>query len=93
MVAKGRLHKRSSEDQSGRDDLSTLASSIGWTGEEWQGAAFESAMQSFVRRQNVAHFRHLLDEIVTDETERQRILALLAEERQKQIDAGDFIKA
>jgi hypothetical protein len=49
-------------------------------------------MQSFVRRQNVAHFRHLLDEIVTDETERQRILALLAEERQKQIDAGDFIK-
>jgi hypothetical protein len=45
-------------------------------------------MDRFVRRQNVEHYRHLLQD-VTDETERRRILDLLAEERQKQKDAGD----
>ena len=49
-------------------------------------------MESFVKRKNVQHFRHRLDEIITDENERQRILKLLAEEKQKQRDAGDLIK-
>ena len=65
------------------DDLSALSSSIGWAGESWPGEAFESAMQRFVRRQNVAHFRHLLDEIATDENQRQRILERLAKEKQR----------
>jgi hypothetical protein len=42
----------------------------------------------FIRRQNIEHFRHLL-ETVTDENERRRILKLLEEEQQKQKDAGD----
>ena len=33
----------------------------------------------FIRRQNIEHFRHLL-ETVTDENERRRILKLLEEE-------------
>ena len=45
-------------------------------------------MDRFVRRQNVEHYRHLL-ETVTQESERQRILTLLAQEQQKQKDAGD----
>jgi hypothetical protein len=49
-------------------------------------------MDSFIRRRNVARYRHLLDEIVTDEAERQRILNLLAEERKKQEDAGDAVE-
>ncbi len=39
----------------------------------------------FVRRENVKHYRQLLE---TDEAERQRILDLLAEELAKQIAAG-----
>ena len=92
MLTKAPLRNGSSRHQPDRtpeDDLSTLSSSIGWAGEAWQGQAFESAMQRFVRRQNVAHCRHLLDEIVTDENQRQRVLELLAEERQRQIAAGD----
>jgi hypothetical protein len=42
----------------------------------------------FIRRKNVEHY-HLLLERVTEEGERQRILKLLAEEQQKQRDAGD----
>ena len=42
----------------------------------------------FIRRQNIEHFRHLL-EAVTDENERRRVLRLLEEERKKQRDAGD----
>jgi hypothetical protein len=42
----------------------------------------------FVRRENVKHYRLLLEQI-TDEAERQRILRLLAEEEKKQRDAGD----
>ena len=46
-------------------------------------------MEKFVRRQNIKHYRDLL-ETVTDEEERRRILKLLDEEQQKQQDAGDF---
>jgi hypothetical protein len=45
----------------------------------------------FVRRENVRHYRELL-KAVKDEAERQRILKLLAEEQQKQKDAGDKIE-
>jgi hypothetical protein len=45
-------------------------------------------MDRFVRRQNVEHYRHLL-ETVTEESKRQRILKLLAQEQQEQKDAGD----
>jgi len=55
----------------------------------WQPAN-EGAMEKFVRRKNVEHFQHLLDEIVMDENERQRVLRLLAEEQQKQNEAGDL---
>jgi len=48
------------------------------------------AMDRFIRRQNVQHYRHLLT-ITTDEKERQRILRLLEEEQQKQRDADDKI--
>jgi hypothetical protein len=45
-------------------------------------------MERFIRRQNVERYLRLL-ETVTEKAERQRILNLLAEERQKQQDAGD----
>ncbi|MGE5773364.1 MAG: hypothetical protein ACM3Z4_15300 [Hyphomicrobiales bacterium] len=45
----------------------------------------------FIRRENVKHYRLLLD-TVTDEAERQKILKLLAEEREKQRAAGDPIE-
>jgi hypothetical protein len=45
-------------------------------------------MERFVRRQNLLRYRQLL-EAVADEDERQRILRLLEEEKQKQKDAGD----
>jgi hypothetical protein len=45
-------------------------------------------MDKFVRRENVARYLQLL-KTTTDPTERERILKLLAEERQKQKDAGD----
>lgn len=48
-------------------------------------------MDRFIRRENVRHYRELL-KTVTAETERQRILKLLAEEQQKQKDAGDKIE-
>jgi hypothetical protein len=44
--------------------------------------------EDFVRSRNVERFERLL-KTVTDEAERQQILKLLAEERQKQQDAGD----
>jgi hypothetical protein len=46
-------------------------------------------MYRFIRAENVQRYTHLLDR-VTDEPDRQRILQLLAEEQQKQRDAGDF---
>ena len=45
-------------------------------------------MDQFVRSQNVERYRRLLER-VTDESDRQQIINLLAEERQKQKDAGD----
>ena len=45
-------------------------------------------MDRFIRRENVKHYLKLL-EIETDEAERQRLLKLLAEERQKQKENGD----
>jgi hypothetical protein len=48
-------------------------------------------MDRFVRRENIKHYKELL-KTAKDEAERQRILMLLAEERQKQKDAGDRIE-
>ena len=45
-------------------------------------------MERFVRRENIKHYKELL-KTVKDETERQRLLKLLAEEQQKQKDADD----
>ena len=45
-------------------------------------------MDQFVRSQNVERYRRLLER-VPDEPDRQHIINLLAEERQKQKDAGD----
>ena len=47
-------------------------------------------MDKFVRSQNIARYCKLLDR-ATEEPDRQRIIKLLAEERQKQKDAGDLI--
>jgi hypothetical protein len=44
--------------------------------------------QAFISRHNIERYEHLL-ETTTDQVERQRILKLLTEERQKQQDAGD----
>ena len=44
----------------------------------------------FVRSQNVERYRHLLER-VTDESDREQIINLLAEERKKQKDAGDLV--
>jgi hypothetical protein len=45
-------------------------------------------MERFVRRQNVEHYQQLLA-ATNNEIERQKIMKLLAEERQKQRGAGD----
>ena len=45
-------------------------------------------MGKFVRSQNVKRYSRLLER-ATDESDRQQIINLLAEERQKQKDAGD----
>ena len=45
----------------------------------------------FIRRENVRHYRQLL-ETITDEAERQRILRLLDEEQKKQQAAGDPVE-
>ena len=47
-------------------------------------------MDRFIRRQNVERYRRLLKR-VTEESDRQTITNLLAEERQKQKDEGDPI--
>ena len=48
-------------------------------------------MERFIRGENIKHYQELLKQ-VKDEAERQRILKLLAEERQKQKEAGDKIE-
>jgi hypothetical protein len=45
-------------------------------------------VKKFVRQQNVAKYKRLLETAI-DEAERQTISKLLAEEEQKQEDAGD----
>jgi hypothetical protein len=45
-------------------------------------------MDRFRRRENIQRFRLRLAEIVADESERERALKLLAEQRQKQKDAA-----
>ena len=50
--------------------------------------ATEANMDQFVRSQNVAHYRRLLER-VTEESDRQTIIKLLAEEQHKQKVAGD----
>ena len=47
-------------------------------------------MERVVRFQNVERYGLLLER-VTDELDRQQIINLLAEERQKQKDAGDQV--
>jgi hypothetical protein len=48
-------------------------------------------MDRFIRRENIKHYRELLKTAKT-EAERQKILKLLAEEQQKQREAGDKIE-
>jgi hypothetical protein len=48
-------------------------------------------MERLIRRENVKHFRELL-KTVKEETEHRRIQKLLAQEQQKQKDAGDKIE-
>jgi hypothetical protein len=43
---------------------------------------------SFIRCQNIERYRRLLEH-VTDETQRQQIIKLLAEEEETQMDAGN----
>jgi hypothetical protein len=45
-------------------------------------------MDQFIRTQNIERYRCLLER-VTEESARQTIFDLLAEEQQKQKDAGD----
>ena len=45
-------------------------------------------MERFIRSQNVERFRRLLER-VTEQSDRQKITNLLADELQKQKDAGD----
>jgi hypothetical protein len=50
--------------------------------------AMEFDNACFVRRANVKHYLQLLDR-ATEPVERARIQQLLAEEQQKQVEAGD----
>jgi hypothetical protein len=50
----------------------------------------EVDMDQFIRAQNVTRYRRLLEH-VTEQSDRQKIINLLAEEQQKQKDAGDSI--
>jgi hypothetical protein len=45
-------------------------------------------MDKFIRSQNVERYRRLLER-VTEDSDRQQVINLLAEEQQKQKDAGD----
>jgi hypothetical protein len=54
-----------------------------------RGASWtEADMNQFIRRRNVERYWRLLDN-VSNESDRQQILQLLVDERQKQKDAGD----
>ena len=57
-----------------------------------RGLITEADMNQFIRRRNVERYWRLLD-CLSDDSDRQTILQLLVEERQKQKDAGDvFIR-
>ena len=49
----------------------------------------QAEMEKFIRAENVKRYQKLLER-VTDEDHRQHVQKLLAEEEQKQIEAGDF---
>jgi len=49
-------------------------------------------MDRFIRRENVKRYQALLNRAST-EAERQHLQTLLDEERQKQMEAGDFDKS
>lgn len=51
----------------------------------------DRAVDRFIRRENVKHYRELLKS-AKEEAERRRISKLLAEEQEKQKDAGDKIE-
>ncbi len=51
----------------------------------------EVDINQFIRSQNVTRYHRLLER-VTEQSDRQNILNLLAEEQQKQKDAGDPIQ-
>jgi hypothetical protein len=48
----------------------------------------EADMERFLRSQNLERYGLLLERVI-DESDRQQIINLLSEERQKQKDAGD----
>ena len=54
---------------------------------DW-GSIDGANMERSIRCQNVERFRRLLER-VTEESDRQKIINLLADEMQKQKDAGD----
>jgi hypothetical protein len=50
----------------------------------------EADVERFIRRQNVEHYRRLLERVI-EEPDRQTSLKLLAEEQKRQKDARDPI--
>jgi hypothetical protein len=48
-------------------------------------------MDKFIRQRNVDRYLQML-KIETNDTMRARVLSLLAEEQQKQMDAGDSLR-
>jgi hypothetical protein len=48
-------------------------------------------MDRFVRAQNVQRYRSLLER-ATEQADREKLLSLLAEEEQKQKDAGESLR-
>jgi len=46
-------------------------------------------MDRFIRRENIKHYRQALKDAKTD-SQREQIKKLLAEEEQKQMEAGDL---
>jgi hypothetical protein len=48
-------------------------------------------LDQFIRRENIKHYRLLLEQ-TTDEAERQTIMKLLAEEGERERAAGDKVE-
>jgi len=49
-------------------------------------------MEKYVLRHDIEYFRQLLDVMITDKGERQRLLKIIAEEIEEQKAAGDLVK-